>query len=122
MFPVRLRYLRLFAGLGVLLATSCLPLRPVDARDGRSRTPLVAIEDLPDPSSHARISVIVDIAPLRRLDRRGSTTVAASPPGIDLHADFAKIPGSSGLSTRLFEAEGGERERVSRRRSPFRDL
>ncbi len=114
MFPVRLRYLRLFAGLGVLLATSCLPLRPVDARDGRSRTPLVAIEDLPDPSSHARISVIVDIAPLRRLDRRGSTTVAASPPGIDLHADFAKIPGSSGLSTRLFEAEGGERESIEK--------
>jgi len=79
MFPVRLRYLRLLAGLGVLLATSCLSVRLVDARDGHSRTPPVVIEDLPDPSSHARKSVIVDVAPLQRLsadrDRAGRLLV-----------------------------------------------
>ena len=114
MFPVRLRYLRLLAGLGVLLATSCLSVRLVDARDGHSRTPPVVIEDLPDPSSHARKSVIVHVAPLQRLDRRGSTTAAASPTALDLHGDLAKVADSPRGSTGLFEADGGGRESIEK--------
>jgi uncharacterized membrane-anchored protein len=112
MLPVRLRYLRLLAGLGVLLASSCLSVRGVEARDGRSRTPSAAIEDLPGPSSFAQRSVIVDIAPLQLLDRRGPTTAAASPTASDHHEVNPKIADSIQGSTRFFEAVVGGKESI----------
>jgi uncharacterized membrane-anchored protein len=78
MSPFRSRC-RLLAGLSVLLTSGCLSNQPLEARDGRSRTPPASIEDLPGPSSRAHRSVIVDIAPLQPLDQRAPTTAAASP-------------------------------------------